>query len=129
MPELTEVTDTQPRNEEENDSGTDSDGDDGDSIPELEETGAEGGEGEGSGAAAVLGEDGVSKNKQSRGEKKARKIMSKLGLKQVCYVTFRITDKTLSSDKYFIYLFFNFSIDFKELGVQTLYILSHCCNL
>ena len=41
MPELTEVTDTQPRNEEENDSGTDSDGDDGDSIPELEETGAE----------------------------------------------------------------------------------------
>ena len=94
MPELTEVTDTQPRNEEENDSGTDSDGDDGDSIPELEETGAEGGEGEGSGAAAVLGEDGVSKNKQSRGEKKARKIMSKLGLKQVCYVTFRITDNT-----------------------------------
>ena len=85
MPELTEVTDTQPRNEEENDSGTDSDGDDGDSIPELEETGAEGGEGEGSGAAAVLGEDGVSKNKQSRGEKKARKIMSKLGLKQVLH--------------------------------------------
>ena len=116
MPELTEVTDTQPRNEEENDSGTDSDGDDGDSIPELEETGAEGGEGEGSGAAALLGEDGVSKNKQSRGEKKARKIMSKLGLKQVCYVTFRIIDSTLSSDKYLVYLFVNFSIDFKELA-------------
>ena len=80
MPELTEVTDTQPRNEEENDSGTDSDGDDGDSIPELEETGADGGEGSG---AVGIGEDGVSKNKQSRGEKKARKIMSKLGLKQV----------------------------------------------
>merc|ERR1712079_606674 len=76
--------------EEENDSGTDSDGDDGDSIPELEETGAEGGEGEGSGAAAVLGEDGVSKNKQSRGEKKARKIMSKLGLKQIAGVS-RVT--------------------------------------
>ena len=82
MPELTEVTDTQPRAEEENDSGTDSDGDDADSIPELEETGADGGEG--AGAAAGLGEDGVSKGKQSRGEKKARKIMSKLGLKQVC---------------------------------------------
>ena len=80
MPELTEVTDTKPRSEEENDSGTDSDGDDGDSIPELEDTGADG---EASGAAAALGEDGVSKNKQSRGEKKARKIMSKLGLKQV----------------------------------------------
>ena len=80
MPELTEVTDTKPR-EEENDSGTDSDGDD--SIPELEDTAAEGGAGEASGAAAVTGEEGVSKNKQSRGEKKARKIMSKLGLKQV----------------------------------------------
>ena len=80
MPELTEVTDTKPR-EEENDSGTDSDGDD--SIPELEDTAAEGGAGEASGAAAAAGEEGVSKNKQSRGEKKARKIMSKLGLKQV----------------------------------------------
>ena len=80
MPELTEVTDTKPR-EEENDSGTDSDGDD--SIPELEDTPAEGGAGEASGAAAAAGEEGVSKNKQSRGEKKARKIMSKLGLKQV----------------------------------------------
>ena len=82
MPELTEVTDTKPR-EEENDSGTDSDGDD--SIPELEDTAAEGGAGEASSAAAAaaMGEEGVSKNKQSRGEKKARKIMSKLGLKQV----------------------------------------------
>merc|ERR1711972_83411 len=73
--------------EEENDSGTDSDGDDGDSIPELEDTGADG---EASGAAAALGEDGVSKNKQSRGEKKARKIMSKLGLKQIAGVS-RVT--------------------------------------
>ena len=80
MPELTEVTDTKPR-EEENDSGTDSDGDD--SIPELEDTAGEGGAAEASGAAGVVGEEGVSKNKQSRGEKKARKIMSKLGLKQV----------------------------------------------
>merc|ERR1711939_524599 len=82
-----EVTDTKPRSEEENDSGTDSDGDDGDSIPELEDTGADG---EASGAAAALGEDGVSKNKQSRGEKKARKIMSKLGLKQIAGVS-RVT--------------------------------------
>ena len=80
MPELTEVTDTKPR-EEENDSGTDSDGDD--SIPELEDTAGEAGAGEASGAAVAAGEEGVSKNKQSRGEKKARKIMSKLGLKQV----------------------------------------------
>merc|ERR1712064_127828 len=71
-----------------NDSGTDSDGDDGDSIPELEDTGAEG---EASGAAgALVGEDGVSKNKQSRGEKKARKIMSKLGLKPITGVS-RVT--------------------------------------
>lgn len=34
-------------------------------------------------AAAGLPEELVSKAKQSRGEKKARKIMSKLGLKQV----------------------------------------------
>merc|ERR1711936_510806 len=87
MPELTEVTDTKPR-EEENDSGTDSDGDD--SIPELEDTAGEGGAGEASGAAAVTGEEGVSKNKQSRGEKKARKIMSKLGLKQITGVS-RVT--------------------------------------
>ena len=45
MPELTEVTDTKPR-EEENDSGTDSDGDD--SIPELEDTAGDGGAGEAS---------------------------------------------------------------------------------
>merc|ERR1712014_372554 len=86
-PELTEVTDTKPR-EEENDSGTDSDGDD--SIPELEDTAGEGGAAEASGAAGVVGEEGVSKNKQSRGEKKARKIMSKLGLKQVSGVS-RVT--------------------------------------
>merc|ERR1712243_117834 len=93
MPELTEVTDTccpktEAKPEEENDSGTDSDGDDGDSIPELEDTGAEG---EASGAAgALVGEDGMGKNKQSRGEKKARKIMSKLGLKPITGVS-RVT--------------------------------------
>merc|ERR1712014_53252 len=92
-PELTEVTDTKPR-EEENDSGTDSDGDD--SIPELEDTAGEGGAAEASGAAAVVGEEGVSKNKQSRGEKKARKIMSKLSLKPDVY-------KNPASDTYIVF--------------------------
>ncbi|TRY69525.1 hypothetical protein TCAL_03818, partial [Tigriopus californicus] len=41
-------------------------------------------------AAAGLNEDLVSKAKQSRGEKKARKIMSKLGLKNVAGVS-RVT--------------------------------------
>merc|ERR1711902_6683 len=74
-----------------NDSGTDSDSDD--SIPELEETGAGGAQTQGANplaAAAGLNEDMVSKAKQSRGEKKARKIMSKLGLKQVTGVS-RVT--------------------------------------
>merc|ERR1712003_401969 len=53
----------------------------------MGETGAEGGEGS---AAAAMGEDGISKGKQSRGEKKARKIMSKLGLKQIAGVS-RVT--------------------------------------
>ena len=88
MPENTEVLnkkDTVEVVEEKNDSGTDSDSDD--SIPELEDTGAGGAQTQGQNplaAAAGLNEDMVSKAKQSRGEKKARKIMSKLGLKQVC---------------------------------------------
>merc|ERR1712142_1409778 len=84
MPEMTETLTTKPEEESnENDSGTDSEGDD-DSIPELEETAGE------AGGAAGLGEDASSKAKQSRGEKKARKIMSKLGLKQVTGVS-RVT--------------------------------------
>lgn len=62
-------------------SDTDSDG----TPPELEDAGA---------ATTQLGEGGlpdmVSKSKQSRGEKKARKIMSKLGLKPVAGVS-RVT--------------------------------------
>lgn len=93
MPEQTEVlTKTEPEEtpEEKNDSGTESDSDD--SLPELEETS---GDGQTQGqsplaAAAGLNEDMVSKAKQSRGEKKARKIMSKLGLKQVAGVS-RVT--------------------------------------
>ncbi|CAN0557115.1 unnamed protein product, partial [Ectocarpus sp. 8 AP-2014] len=95
MPEMTEIIDSKPPQDDEvQDSGTDSDGDDADSIPELEDTTVA----EGSAAAAVdavaaaagLGDEGVSKNKQSRGEKKARKIMSKLGLKPVTGVS-RVT--------------------------------------
>merc|ERR1712025_1327274 len=56
----------------------------------MGDTAGEGGAAEASGAAGVVGEEGVSKNKQSRGEKKARKIMSKLGLKQITGVS-RVT--------------------------------------
>merc|ERR1712184_231485 len=85
MPENTEVLNKKDEivaPDVEKDSGTDSDSDD--SIPELEETGAGGAQTQGTNplAAAGLNEDMVSKAKQSRGEKKARKIMSKLGLKQ-----------------------------------------------
>merc|ERR1712241_1552437 len=94
MPENTEVLNKKDEivaPDVEKDSGTDSDSDD--SIPELEETGAGGAQTQGTNplaAAAGLNEDMVSKAKQSRGEKKARKIMAKLGLKQVPGVT-RVT--------------------------------------
>jgi len=97
MPENTEVLNKKDNccsavpEVEKNDSGTDSDSDD--SIPELEDTGAGGAQTQGANplaAAAGLNEDMVSKAKQSRGEKKARKIMSKLGLKQVAGVS-RVT--------------------------------------
>merc|ERR1712200_223106 len=65
---------------------TDSDSDD--DVPELEETQATGQSQVA--AAAGLPEELVSKAKQSRGEKKARKSMSKLGLKQVVGVS-RVT--------------------------------------
>jgi len=91
MPELTEINSTKP--EEENEalnSGTDSE-DENDSIPELEETDGTGEKATGdTDVAAALNEEMVSKAKQSRGEKKARKIMSKLGLKQVAGVS-RVT--------------------------------------
>ncbi|XP_015524208.1 nascent polypeptide-associated complex subunit alpha [Neodiprion pinetum] len=62
-------------------SGTDSDSDD--TIPELEDAGvAEAGGFPGT-PGTGLPIDSVSKAKQSRGEKKARKLMSKLGLKPV----------------------------------------------
>merc|ERR1712186_183503 len=88
MPE--EETTTMPVEDtkEENESGTESDGDD-DSIPELEETAGEG-EASGEGGVKAAGDEAANKAKQSRWEKKARKIMSKLGLKQVAGVS-RVT--------------------------------------
>merc|ERR1712072_356751 len=81
------IEDIEPTREE-NESGTESDGDDdADSIPELEETAADA---EGGDAKAVGGEEAANRAKHSRGEKKARKIMSKLGLKQVTGVS-RVT--------------------------------------
>ena len=88
MPEQTETLTQKPEDvvveDKGADSGTESESDD--SIPELEDTGA-GGAGASTvdpvAAAAGLNEELVSKAKQSRGEKKARKIMSKLGLRQV----------------------------------------------
>jgi nascent polypeptide-associated complex subunit alpha len=89
MPELTEIKADAPPAANAEPKLTDdvSDTESDDSIPELEDA-TEG--------AAQLGADGagvadmVSKAKQSRGEKKARKIMSKLGLKPITGVT-RVT--------------------------------------
>ncbi|NP_001040365.1 nascent polypeptide-associated complex subunit alpha isoform X2 [Bombyx mandarina] len=81
MPELTELDKatasmTEKRKEETASSDSDSD----DNIPELEDAGAPDAGGI---TNPIAGIDIVSKSKQSRGEKKARKIMSKLGLKPV----------------------------------------------
>jgi len=83
MPELSEtqlenpapVPAAEPVARIEDDEDEDSD----ETIPELEDAGAAAL----GGAATGLQADMVSKAKQSRGEKKARKIMSKLGLKPV----------------------------------------------
>jgi nascent polypeptide-associated complex subunit alpha len=90
MPELTEIKAENPAAAAEaepklTDDVSDTDSDD--SIPDLEDATNEAQLGSG---AAGLQSDIVSKAKQSRGEKKARKIMSKLGLKPVTGVT-RVT--------------------------------------
>lgn len=85
MPELTELdkatasmTGAEAKHEG---SGTESDSDD--TIPELEEPAATASNSAAFGGPGVPAMDMVSKAKQSRGEKKARKIMSKLGLKPI----------------------------------------------
>ncbi|XP_011503625.1 PREDICTED: nascent polypeptide-associated complex subunit alpha [Ceratosolen solmsi marchali] len=62
-------------------SGTESDSDD--TIPELEDVGTSSNVGFHAANVSSLPNDMISKAKQSRGEKKARKLMSKLGLKFV----------------------------------------------
>lgn len=84
MPELTELdkpNSSEPLKAEAAAAGSGTDSDSDDTIPELEDAGA-GGNAEGSTTASGM-PDLVSKAKQSRGEKKARKLMSKLGLKPV----------------------------------------------
>ncbi|XP_066157807.1 nascent polypeptide-associated complex subunit alpha-like [Euwallacea fornicatus] len=89
MPELTEVDKSAPvepkpeKPEQSAESSTDSDSDE--EIPELEDAGAANATAAAFTGSSVTGLpiDMVSKAKQSRGEKKARKIMSKLGLKPV----------------------------------------------
>lgn len=90
MPELTEIkaegpttsaaqAENKPADVRLEDDGSNSESED--TIPELEEAGA--GTTQLGGGATGLPIDLVSKAKQSRGEKKARKIMLKLGLKQI----------------------------------------------
>uniref|UniRef100_A0A8W8NM79 NAC-A/B domain-containing protein n=4 Tax=Magallana gigas TaxID=29159 RepID=A0A8W8NM79_MAGGI len=78
------VEDTKP--EDASGSGTESDSDD--DVPELEDGDLQ--QQSQVAAAAGIPEELVSKAKQSRSEKKARKAMSKLGLKQIQGVT-RVT--------------------------------------
>ena len=82
MPEKTEILNKPAEAEEKPESGTESDSDN-DSMPELEESAGQTQGQSPMAAAAGLNEDMVSKAKQSRGEKKARKLMSKMGLKQI----------------------------------------------
>jgi len=86
MPELTEVDKPAVAETKSDQSPSSTESDTDDEIPELEDAGTGGAAGAAAfpgAAAAGLPIDMVSKAKQSRGEKKARKIMSKLGLKPV----------------------------------------------
>lgn len=78
MPELTEIDATKKVTFEESkkDVAADSDSDSSGADVAASKTGE--------GASGVTAEDLSNKARQSRGEKKARKIISKLGLKQVC---------------------------------------------
>ncbi|CAO2581983.1 Nascent polypeptide-associated complex subunit alpha [Lemmus lemmus] len=94
-----EATETVPATEQElpqpqaeTGSGTESDSDE--SVPELEEQDST----QTLAAAAEIDEEPVSKAKQSRSEKKARKAMSKLGLRQVTGVT-----RSPASDTYIVF--------------------------
>merc|ERR1712055_434759 len=79
MPELTEIDATSrpvaEAEQPEHHAGSGSDSDTEESLPELEQGG--------SASAPLPGTESAKAAKQSRSEKKARKLMSKLGLKQV----------------------------------------------
>ncbi|XP_033203680.1 uncharacterized protein LOC117164633 isoform X2 [Bombus vancouverensis nearcticus] len=86
MPELTELdkaASSEPTKVEAAATGSGTDTDSDDTIPELDDAGAGGTVGFPGTTVTGLPIDMVSKAKQSRGEKKARKLMSKLGLKPV----------------------------------------------
>ncbi|TGZ53582.1 Nascent polypeptide-associated complex subunit alpha [Temnothorax longispinosus] len=86
MPELTELdkaASSEPTKVELVGIGSATDSDSDDTIPELEDAGTPGTVGFPGTTVTGLPIDMVSKAKQSRGEKKARKLMSKLGLKPV----------------------------------------------
>ncbi|KAM3872313.1 nascent polypeptide-associated complex subunit alpha-like [Diretmus argenteus] len=91
-----EATETAPVLEQElqqpqEDTGSDTDSESDESVPELEEQDSSQTQTrQAQLVAAEIDEDPVSKAKQSRSEKKARKAMSKLGLRQVTGVT-RVT--------------------------------------
>lgn len=88
MPELTELdkaASSEPTKVELVGIGSATDSDSDDTIPELEDAGTPGTVGFPGTTVTGLPIDMVSKAKQSRGEKKARKLMSKLGLKPVYF--------------------------------------------
>lgn len=86
MPELTELdkaASSEPLKLEVAGTGSGTDSDSDDTIPELEDAALGAPLGFSGNTVTGLPIDMVSKAKQSRGEKKARKLMSKLGLKPV----------------------------------------------
>jgi len=84
---------TTPAEDEASSSGTESD----DDVPDLvKQDGTKEGEGDGLRPETGLPDDPVSKAKQSRAEKKARKAMSKLGLKHISGVNRVVIRKSKS---------------------------------
>ncbi|XP_076038539.1 nascent polypeptide-associated complex subunit alpha-like [Oratosquilla oratoria] len=78
MPELTEIEKTSPSEAEgaEHEAGSGTESDSEESLPELEQ-------GTSGTTAPAITESAAKTTKQSRSEKKARKLMSKLGLKPI----------------------------------------------
>jgi len=97
MPELTEIDATKKVSfEEPKKDAADSDSD----SSGVDVATGKGGEG----ASGVTAEDLSNKARQSRGEKKARKIISKLGLKQVRFGRLLFNARCSSTHKLFLVL-------------------------